>query len=152
MTKELFYLQEKEERYLLLQKGQGVPTVRFWLLRILLYSGPSHFMMAVQGLGPSLFQCVCCGCPVEEGGELFFSQENHGVLDKGCLSQVTDGRRISATALYTMKYMICAPLEKLYTFTVKEEVLHELEQQIHTYVGRNTDRRFKSLEILEMMV
>ena len=109
-------------------------------------------LMAVQGFSPSLFQCVCCGCPVEEGGELFFSQENHGVLDRACLSQVTDGRRISATALYTMKYMICAPLEKLYTFTVKEDVLRELERHIHTYVGRNTERRFKSLEILEMMV
>ena len=31
------------------------------------------------------------------------------------------------------------------------EVLAELERIIHRYVDRNTDRKFKSLEILEIM-
>lgn len=109
-------------------------------------------MMAIQGLCPSLFQCVCCGCRIQEGGELFFSQENHGVLDRGCLGQAADARRISGTALYAMQYITSAPLEKLYRFTVKEEILYEMERHIHTYIERNTDKRFKSLEILEVML
>ena len=40
---------------------------------------------------------------------------------------------------------------KLYTFTVTDEVLGELEHHIHLYVYQNTDKKFKSLDILEMM-
>lgn len=109
-------------------------------------------MMAVQGYAPALFNCSCCGKAVSEDSEWFFSQENHGILDKECLKEVRDARRISGAALYAMGYMVTAPLGKLYTFTVKEEVLRELEHLIHTYIGLNTDKRFKSLEILEMMV
>ncbi|EJX00786.1 hypothetical protein EVA_11107 [gut metagenome] len=32
-----------------------------------------------------------------------------------------------------------------------KEILKELEQLIHSYTSRNTDKRFKSLEILEIM-
>ena len=86
-----------------------------------------------------------------EGEELFFSQQNHGILDKACLGHVNDAKRISAPALYAMQYIVTASLGKLYTFTVTEEVLHELERHIHTYIAANTEKRFKSLEILEIM-
>ena len=108
-------------------------------------------MMAAQGLCPSLFHCVCCERQPVEGEELFFSQQNHGILDKACLGHVNDAKRISAPALYTMQYIVTASLGKLYTFTVTEEVLHELERHIHTYIAANTEKRFKSLEILEIM-
>ena len=44
-----------------------------------------------------------------------------------------------------------ASLGKLYTFCVDPDVLLELEQIIHLYTARNTDRKFKSLQILEVM-
>ena len=50
-----------------------------------------------------------------------------------------------------MQYIVTASLGKLYTFTVTDEVLHELEKHIHTYIAANTEKRFKSLEILEIM-
>ena len=89
--------------------------------------------------------------------ELYFSQEAHGILDSECLRRASarearSARRISPAALYTMQYIVTAPLSRLYHFTVTEEVLRELEQQIHPYVEGNTDKRFKSLEILEMMI
>ena len=108
-------------------------------------------MMAAQGLCPSLFHCVCCERQPVEGEELFFSQQNHGILDKACLGHVNDAKRISAPALYAMQYIVTASLGKLYTFAVTEEVLHELERHIHTYIAANTEKRFKSLEILEIM-
>ena len=75
-----------------------------------------------------------------EGEELFFSQQNHGILDKACLGHVNDAKRISAPALYAMQYIVTASLGKLYTFTVTEEVLHELERHIHTYIAANTEK------------
>ena len=108
-------------------------------------------MMAVQGLCPSLFNCVCCGRQVQEGEEVFFSQSANGILDKECLGQVRDARRVSTAALYAMRYMVTAELGRLYTFAVKADVLFELERHIHTYISTNTEKRFKSLEILEIM-
>ena len=40
---------------------------------------------------------------------------------------------------------------KLYTFAVNEDVLAELKRVIYTYTERNTDKKFKSLEILKVM-
>lgn len=108
-------------------------------------------MMAAQGLCPSLFQCVCCQEEPQEDTELFFSGENHGIVDKKCLSQVKDAKRLSPAALYAMQYIVTVPLGKLYTFTVTEEVLFELERHIHGYIAANTEKKFKSLEILEIM-
>ena len=107
--------------------------------------------MAVQGLMPQLFQCAGCEREVNEEDELFFSQEAHGVIGRECLGRVTDGRRISGAALYAMRYIVTAPMGKLYTFTVTDEVLRELEHHVHTYTAYNTDKRFKSLEILDIM-
>ena len=58
---------------------------------------------------------------------------------------------LSPSLLYTIQYVIAAPLEKLYTFTVTDEVLSSLASLMKDYVKRYTDKRFKSLEILEMM-
>ena len=107
--------------------------------------------MAAQGLCPSLFYCACCGREPQEGEDLFFSQTSNGILDKRCLGPGKDARRISAPALYAMQYIVTASLGKLYTFTVTDEVLHELEKHIHAYIAANTEKRFKSLEILEIM-
>lgn len=50
-----------------------------------------------------------------------------------------------------MRFIATALMGKLYTFTVKDEVLLELEHIIHRYTAVNTDKRFRSLQILEVM-
>ena len=40
----------------------------------------------------------------------------------------------------------------LYSFTVTEEVMRESERHIRAYVAANTDKKFKSLQILEVMI
>lgn len=109
--------------------------------------------MVIQGVMPQLFQCAGCGRELteEETGELFFSQDEHGILCADCSRMAMDRKRISAAALYAMRYIAVSPLAKLYTFTVRDDVLRELERHIYRYTELNTDKRFKSLEILEMM-
>ena len=104
-------------------------------------------------LVPQLFQCAGCGRELteEETGELFFSQDEHGILCADCSRMAMDRKRISAAALYAMRYIAVSPLAKLYTFTVRDDVLRELERHIYRYTELNTDKRFKSLEILELM-
>ena len=42
-------------------------------------------------------------------------------------------------------------MEKIYTFTLKPEVEWEVTRWVKRYIDRYTDKRFKSLEILEVM-
>lgn len=44
------------------------------------------------------------------------------------------------------------PVEKLYTFVVKEDVLGELKNLTKAYLDEYLGKRFKSLEILETIV
>lgn len=53
---------------------------------------------------------------------------------------------------YAVSFIAGAPIEKLYTFTVTEPVLQELQKIADAYRTRFIDRPFKSLEILESFV
>ena len=112
--------------------------------------------MLEQGLVPELFHCVNCAEELSERENLYFSLGAHGILCGDCLrkaeiSEIRSSKKISPAALYTMQFIVSAPLNRIYSFTVKEEILWELEHHIHPYVAANTDRRFKSLQILEIM-
>lgn len=50
---------------------------------------------------------------------------------------------------YAVTYIASSPVERLYTFTVSEEVLRELADIMDLYRRRYIDRNFKSLEILK---
>lgn len=59
-------------------------------------------------------------------------------------------QKMSPSALYTCQYVVGAPMDRLYTFSLKPEVLQELERLMDQYLPRVIDRKFKSLAILEM--
>lgn len=107
--------------------------------------------MYEQGLCPQLLQCSECGKEDLFRENIYFSQDSHGILCSSCAPRKKDSRRLSPSALYAMHYIITSPMSRLYTFLVESNVLLELEQIIHLYTARNTDRKFKSLQILEVM-
>lgn len=107
--------------------------------------------LSEQGLCPQLFQCIECDKEDMSADSIYFSQEAHGLLCSSCAFGKRDARRVSPSALYAMRYIVTASMSRLYTFRVDADVLLELEQIIHLYTARNTDRRFKSLQILEVM-
>lgn len=116
--------------------------------------------MAVNGQGPNVFSCQRCGS--NESLE-WFSAKKGGAYCKECgkpaaaqLKQQKDGgltsgtiRRVEESTLYTMQYIISSTVEKLYTFTVSEQVLKELQAVLKEYLGIYAAHTFKSLKILE---
>lgn len=56
---------------------------------------------------------------------------------------------IDESTLYTLQYIITSSIEKLYTFTVSEAVLENLEKIMREYMQVYIDRTFHSLQILE---
>ena len=55
------------------------------------------------------------------------------------------------TALYAVQFVVSAPVEKLYSFTLQEESKKEFAGIVDRYMQKCTDRHFKSLDILEMI-
>lgn len=55
------------------------------------------------------------------------------------------------STLYALSFIVNTGVEKLYTFTVTEQVLAELSRIAEIYRNRFVDKKFKSLEILQEM-
>ena len=104
--------------------------------------------MVINGEYPQVFACQSCGVTENLTG---ISISRSGVYCQDCLSPGSDTEQISPSALYTLQYIISAPLEKLYTFTVTAEVLLEIKAIMKKYKEQYIEKRFKTLEILEMM-
>lgn len=64
---------------------------------------------------------------------------------------VPAGRELNESTVYALRFIEEAPVERLYTFLVKDEVLAELAGVAALYRRRFMDKQFKSLEILETL-
>ena len=95
--------------------------------------------LTVNGQAPQVFQCVICG---DKERPAVFSPAKGGLVCSECSGDVIDGMILDNSTLYSMK---------LYTFTVTENVLAELEKVMDRLMEVYVDRRFKSLEILETL-
>lgn len=103
-------------------------------------------MLSIQGEAPRIFSCIRCGGT----GNLhhFLVQENGIVCDSCCGSgsgsQRQAGMILPETAIYTLQRILSSPVERLYTFTVGDNILAELEQAVGRYFKAHTDREFRS--------
>ena len=59
--------------------------------------------------------------------------------------------RTEASAVYALQFIVATLIEKLYTFTVKESVLAQLQLVADRYRRRFMNHDFKSLEILKTL-
>ena len=92
--------------------------------------------------------------PVRSNSEqlFWFYPAKSGVVCESCHKK-TKGYAIKmdASVLYTVQYIVTSKLQKLYTFTVTEEVLETLCKMMKEYMKGQVDREFKSLEVLRVM-
>ena len=103
--------------------------------------------LVINGEYPEVFVCANCGV---KDRRVVFSSKNHGIICEECKMLATDGIEIDQSTLYTLQYIVSSPIEKLYQFTVSEEVLGKLRQALKQYMSSQIDKKFKSLDILEM--
>lgn len=59
-----------------------------------------------------------------------------------------DALRLNSSTLYAIEYIISAPMDKLYSFTVTEQVKNELSIISDKLCHEHIDRKIKSLEML----
>ena len=61
------------------------------------------------------------------------------------------GRALQESTVYALQYIAASPIEKLYTFTVTDEVLDEMKQVASEYMKKYVGHPFKSLEVLQTL-
>lgn len=77
--------------------------------------------------------------------------EMKSMVVEGEFPGVPPDKALSESALYTIQYIMTSSIEKLYTFTVSDEVLKELSAASDYYCRKVFDSPFKSLEIIEAL-
>lgn len=102
-------------------------------------------MIAVNGECPALFACQFCGS--EEMLDTY-SMAADGIYCSACHGQAADGIRISESTVYTLQYIVTAPLQKLYTFTVSEDILADLKMVLKRICTKHFDKLMKSETML----
>ena len=60
-------------------------------------------------------------------------------------------KKLDPSTIFAIEYIASSSIEKLYTFTLKENVLRELKNIADDYRAKYMDRDFKSLEILKTL-
>ena len=58
---------------------------------------------------------------------------------------------LEESTVYALQYIAASSIEKLYTFTVTETVLKQLQQVAAQYMKRFVGKEFKSLEVLQTL-
>lgn len=105
-------------------------------------------LLVINGEYPDFFRCALCTTEDVK----YFSIKNNGVICGKCKKNVSDIIELSQSALYTLQYIVCADVGKLFTFVVSEDVLSEIRMVmsrcIHTYI----DRKMNSLEIIDSLM
>ena len=103
-------------------------------------------LFACVGEYPEVFCCTCCGSEKELNS---FSMFHLGVVCEECKGAARDSLRLNPSTVYTMQYIVSTEIERLYTFTVSEEVPSELRMVMDRWRERFLEKKMKCLEILE---
>ncbi|MBR3644795.1 MAG: DNA repair protein RecO [Lachnospiraceae bacterium] len=102
--------------------------------------------MVIHGEYPNFFTCSHCGTKEQI---YYFDKNKYRVLCRNCGGQVSANNiHISESAIYSLQFVVATPISKLFTFTVKEEVLDEICEVVTHCFTKLVDREFKSLEFL----
>lgn len=100
-------------------------------------------VLVLNGEYPEPFHCASCG-----GTEHLnrFSLGRNGFLCENCAPR--EGRKVETSTVYAMQYIVSAPWNRLFAFTVSEEVLEEIQWIMDRFRKKWVDHTFHSLEML----
>jgi len=79
-----------------------------------------------------------------------YSYKENGMYCVECAASSGDGIVLQSSTLYTLQYIITAPLTKLFNFVVKADVLKELKKVVNRIEFITFDKHFKSKEMLDI--
>lgn len=104
-------------------------------------------ILQFYGIGMEVFQCVSCG-KTEMLHTLSF--EKGGILCDSC-GQKEGGTYVEPAVLYALQYVLAVPLQKLYSFVLKEPLFLEFQWIIKQFFRIHVEHKFKSTEMLDLL-
>jgi len=103
-------------------------------------------LISINGECVDLFACKACG---KENQKLAgYSGKLQGLMCTDCSKVHGSLINCSPSTVYALQYIITAPIDKLYTFTLSAQCLAELEEIVGLIVSSTIDKKFKSLDIM----
>lgn len=105
-------------------------------------------LMDIEGQGISCYRCINCN---NEADEYFFDAKSGGILCGKCALEKKVTYKVSRSLVYTLQYIESAAMNKLYGFTLSNDVMSELCYVVDKFRKEYVDKQFKSLEILSTL-
>ncbi len=122
-------------------RALGSPSLNNRLIRYIV----ELKMLAINGETPRVYQCINCG---SKENLRYFAIESQGVFCESC-GKASHHILMSGAAIFTLQKIIHTDCKSLFTFTVSDQVLEELQIVIGSYWADRVDKVFQSIEILE---
>ena len=104
-------------------------------------------ILVINGEYPNLFQCGNCGA--KENLD-YFDLRHHTMLCHHCHGNIPEQERVESSTLYALQYIVTSPMNKLFSFQVTKPILEQMKRIIREYMNKQIDRKFNSLEFLEI--
>lgn len=104
-------------------------------------------ILALDGEMMAAFSCAKCG----ETNVSAFAASYNGLVCHECEKYVADAYPLQESTVYTIQYILSSPINKLFSFSIKNDVFDELDHVVGTYFAKHISKNFKSLEILSTL-
>lgn len=101
--------------------------------------------LVINGEYPNVFHCGNC---MRKDNLDYFDSDHNMMLCKNCHVGVLTNQLICNSAVYALQYIVLTPINKVFSFTVTDEVLEQMKRVIRTYMNKIIDKTFHSLEFL----
>lgn len=102
-------------------------------------------ILTINGEYPNIFGCGNCNST--DNLDYLDIKRNTMICSK-CHGTVSDRWILDGTTLYTMQFIVTTPINKLFSFNLKEDILSKLEDIMRELIDKNIDKKFNSLEFL----
>ncbi len=103
--------------------------------------------LVYYGIYPDFFTCTECG---RKEQMRWFHTGKRGCICEKC-HPLAGAVRLEDSTFYALQYIVTSTVEKLYTFTVNDAVLLQLEQMAAYNMRIAVDKKFKSLQFIESL-
>ena len=101
-------------------------------------------LLAISGFMPDLVACQNCGC--YESDPMFFLPEAGELRCAACMTgQETGALPLAPGVLAAMRYILYSDFEKLFSFTLPEEGLRQLDRVSERFLLAQLERDFPAL-------
>lgn len=104
--------------------------------------------LAINGEYPNVFNCEKCGT---KKIPLYFDEKTKTVCCRDCIDASKKYIMLDATLIYALQFVITQPVNKIYTFTLKDKYMKEFLSFVNRIFENTVQKQFNSLEILKTL-